>query len=65
MQRPKAKLGPEGLRISGQIQRIYRTTGVRESVVSDREEIIVKKVTGATEWDSEANAAMFRRLLAD
>ena len=50
---------------SGEIQRIYRTTGVPESVAIDREGIIVKKVIGAAEWDSGANAAMFRRLLAD
>ena len=50
---------------SGKIQRIYRTTGVPESVVIDREGVIVKKVIGATEWDSEANVAMFRRLLSD
>jgi cytochrome c biogenesis protein CcmG/thiol:disulfide interchange protein DsbE len=48
---------------SGKIQRTYRTTGIPESYVIDREGVIVKKVIGATEWDSEANVEMFRRLL--
>ena len=50
---------------SGEIQRIYRTTGVPESFVIDRNGVIVKKVIGATEWDSEASMEMFRRLLHD
>ncbi|MGH7556395.1 MAG: peroxiredoxin family protein [Gemmatimonadota bacterium] len=50
---------------SGEIQRIYRTTGIPESFVIDREGIIVKKVIGATEWDSEANVEMIRRLLEE
>jgi cytochrome c biogenesis protein CcmG/thiol:disulfide interchange protein DsbE len=49
----------------GEIQRIYRTTGVPESFVIDRDGVIVKKVIGATEWDSEANIALFRRLLRE
>lgn len=49
---------------SGEIQRIYRTTGVPESFVIDRDGVIVKKVLGATEWDSEANVETIRRLLA-
>ncbi|MGH7457457.1 MAG: peroxiredoxin family protein [Longimicrobiaceae bacterium] len=50
---------------SGEIQRIYRTTGIPESFVIDREGVIVKKVIGATEWDSEANVEMIRRLLEE
>lgn len=50
---------------SGEIQRTYRTTGVPESFVIDRDGVIVKKVIGATEWDSEANVALIRRLLAE
>ena len=50
---------------SGEIQRIYRTTGVPESLVIDRTGVIVKKVIGATDWDSEANLEMFRRLRSD
>ena len=54
---------PIWLNPSGDIQRIYRTTGVPESFVIDRNGSIVKKVIGATEWDSEANLALFQRLL--
>lgn len=50
---------------SGEIQRIYRTTGIPESFVIDRDGIIVKKVIGATEWDSDANVKMIRRLLEE
>ncbi len=50
---------------SGEIQRIYRTTGVPESFVIDRDGTIIKKVIGATEWDSEANRDLFRRLLEE
>lgn len=48
---------------SGDIQRAYRTTGVPESFVIDRNGTIVKKVIGATEWDSPANIELFRLLL--
>ncbi|MEX2583996.1 MAG: TlpA disulfide reductase family protein [Gemmatimonadota bacterium] len=48
---------------AGGIQRLYRTTGVPESFVIDRNGTIVKKVIGPTEWDSEANADLFVRLL--
>lgn len=54
---------PIWLNPSGDIQRTYRTTGVPESFVIDRNGSIVKKVIGPTEWDSEANIALFRRLL--
>ncbi len=47
----------------GDIQRVYRTTGVPESFVIDRNGQIIKKVIGATEWDSPANLDLFRRLL--
>lgn len=50
---------------SGEIQRIYRTTGVPESFVIDRDGIIAKKVIGATEWHSDANVALIRRLLEE
>ncbi len=46
------------------IERIYQTTGVPESFVLNREGIIVKKVIGATEWDSAVNRDLIRRLLA-
>lgn len=48
---------------SGRIQQTYRTTGVPESFLIDRDGSIVKKVLGATEWDSEANVELIRRLL--
>lgn len=48
---------------AGGIQRTYRTTGVPESFVVDRDGMIVKKVMGPTAWDSEENIALFKRLL--
>jgi peroxiredoxin len=48
---------------AGEIQRIYRTSGVPESWVVDRRGTIVKKVIGATEWDSPANTALVGSLL--
>lgn len=47
----------------GKIQQVYRTTGVPESFLIDRDGVIVKKVIGATEWDSEAVVALVQRLL--
>lgn len=48
---------------SGDIQRAYRTTGVPESFVIDRNGVIQKKVIGATEWDSGSHPELIRRLL--
>lgn len=48
---------------AGTIQRTYRTTGVPETFVVDRNGAIVKKVIGATDWDSEANRDLIRMLL--
>lgn len=48
---------------AGEIQRTYRTTGVPESFLIGRDGVIMKKVIGATEWDSEAQVALVRRLL--
>lgn len=50
---------------AGDIQRVYRTTGVPESFVIDRSGTIIKKVIGATDWDSEANQDLIRRLLEE
>jgi peroxiredoxin len=50
---------------SGEIQRIYRTTGIPESFVIGRDGVIVSKVIGATEWDSEARIESLRRLLRE
>lgn len=49
---------------SGDVQRAYRTTGVPESFVIDRDGVIQKKVIGATEWDEGAHPDLIRRLLA-
>lgn len=49
---------------SRSIERIYQTTGVPESFVLNRDGVIVKKVIGATEWDSAVNRDLIRRLLA-
>lgn len=48
---------------AGDVQRSYRTTGVPESFLIGRDGVIMKKVIGAIEWDSEAQAALIRRLL--
>lgn len=48
---------------SGQIQRTYRTTGVPESFIIDRDGVIQKKVIGATEWDTGSHPELIRRLL--
>lgn len=49
---------------SGEVQRAYRTTGVPESFVIDRDGVIQKKVIGATEWDDGPHPDLIRRLLA-
>ncbi len=48
---------------SGAIQQMYQTTGVPESFLLNRDGVIVKRVIGAHEWDSEANRALIGRLL--
>ena len=48
---------------SGQVQRTYRTTGVPESFIIDRNGVIQKKVIGATEWDTGSHPELIRRLL--
>jgi peroxiredoxin len=47
----------------GEIQRTYRTSGVPESWIVDRHGTIVKKVIGATQWDSPVNTALVGSLL--
>ena len=49
---------------SGDIQRLYQTTGVPESFLIGRDGVIVKKVAGQTEWDAPQNQELIRRLLA-
>lgn len=50
---------------SGEIQRIYYTTGVPESFVVDRDGIIRSRVAGATEWDAPQRRAAIAALLPD
>lgn len=47
----------------GKIQEIYETTGVPESFLLDRRGILIKRVIGAHDWDSEANRRLIQRLL--
>ena len=47
---------------SGDIQRVYQTSGVPESFLIGRDGVIYKKVAGSTAWDSEANVALVQRL---
>ena len=46
------------------IEGIYQTTGVPESFVLNRDGLIVKKVVGPAEWDSQAMVDLMKRLLA-
>ena len=50
---------------AGTIARTYRTTGVPESWVIDRNGVIQKKVIGATEWDTGSHPELIRRLLGE
>jgi cytochrome c biogenesis protein CcmG, thiol:disulfide interchange protein DsbE len=50
---------------AGTIERAYRTTGVPESFVIDRDGVIQKKVIGATEWDTGSHPELIRRLLEE
>ena len=45
------------------IMRTLRTVGVPETFVLDREGRIVKRLIGATNWDSNANRALIEQLL--
>ncbi len=49
---------------SGDIQKLYQTTGVPESFLIGKDGVIVKKVAGPTEWDAIENKELVRRLLA-
>ncbi|MGH7534911.1 MAG: TlpA disulfide reductase family protein [Gemmatimonadales bacterium] len=48
---------------STSIQQVYQTTGVPESFLLDRRGVIVKRVIGAHDWNSEANRTLIERLL--
>jgi len=56
---------PIWLNPSGDIQLTYRTTGVPESFVIGRDGTIMKKVIGATEWDTPDKVELIRRLLEE
>ncbi|HET6232784.1 MAG TPA: redoxin domain-containing protein [Longimicrobiaceae bacterium] len=56
---------PVWLDPEGETSRLYRTTGVPESFVIDRDGSIVKKVIGATEWDTPDKVDLVRRLLKE
>jgi peroxiredoxin len=45
------------------IGRVLQTIGVPETFVLDREGRIIKRLIGATDWDSEANQALINELL--
>ena len=48
---------------TGQVERLYQTTGVPESFLLDRRGILVKRVIGAHDWSSPANVGAVERLL--
>jgi cytochrome c biogenesis protein CcmG/thiol:disulfide interchange protein DsbE len=48
---------------SGAIRKTYEIFGVPESFVIDRNGLIVKRIIGATNWESPANEALIRSLL--
>ena len=49
---------------SGEIQNLYQTTGVPETLLVGRDAVIYKKVAGPTEWDAAEHQELIRRLLA-
>ena len=49
---------------SGQIELDYQATGLPETLILDREGVIVHKEIGPVEWDSPVQKARLRRLLA-
>jgi len=48
---------------SGDIERIYQTTGVPESFLVDRDGVIIRKIIGEHPWDSPANQRIVAQLL--
>jgi thiol-disulfide isomerase/thioredoxin len=48
---------------AGKIQELYETTGVPESFLLDRRGVLIKRVIGAHDWDSEVNRKLIQRLL--
>lgn len=50
---------------TGVIRTDYQTAGVPETFIVGRDGVIRKRVSGATNWNSEANRALIERLLAE
>ncbi|HEX5727064.1 MAG TPA: TlpA disulfide reductase family protein [Longimicrobiaceae bacterium] len=50
---------------SGQVGRLYRSRGLPESYLLGRDGRIVRKVVGATEWDTPEKVAFVRGLLEE
>ncbi|HEV8123016.1 MAG TPA: TlpA disulfide reductase family protein [Gemmatimonadales bacterium] len=50
---------------SGDIQKVYQTTGVPESFLVNQEGIIVRRIIGAHDWNSALNRSLIERLLAE
>ena len=48
---------------SGQIELDYQATGLPETLILDREGVIVHKAIGPVEWDDPVHKDRFRRLL--
>ena len=49
---------------SGDIQQLYRTTGLPETFLIGRDGVIYKWVASGTEWDAPGHKQLIRRLLA-
>jgi peroxiredoxin len=50
---------------SSRIKDIYQTTGVPETFIIGRDDVIRKKVIGATDWNTDDNRALLAQLLSE
>ena len=50
---------------SGRVQQLYQAPYLPESFLLDRQGVIVKRISGEYDWNSPANRALIRRLLAE
>ncbi len=48
---------------SGEIQRVYQTTGVPESFLIDKNGVIIKRVIGWHDWSAPINQSLIEHLL--
>lgn len=55
---------PTLLDVKNVVQRLYRTTGVPESFIVDKQGILVEKVIGPRDWAHPQVLALFERLMA-